>query len=90
MRQIVISNRSKSLLSSHPIGRSIAVSHQLADKSWEALVDDDLGFAFDCLCGDPDKAIELVVSKDWIVCPRCGYYGALLDDDCCAMCKLVL
>ena len=42
------------------LSRSISISHQLADKSWEALVDDDMAFAMDCLCGDPDRAIASV------------------------------
>lgn len=89
MRQIIISNRARELLYTHPVGRHVAPQRQLADKSWEALVDDDLGFAFDCL-PDPDTAIEAIVTADWIVCPRCHKKGPLLDNDCCSYCMLVL
>ena len=90
MRQIIISNTTRRMLAGHILSRSVSISHQLADKSWEALVDDDMGFAIDCLCGDPDRAIQSIVTAKWVTCPRCDHFGPLLDDDCCEQCKLVL
>lgn len=89
MRQMIISNRARDLLYTHPIGRHVKVERQLADTSWETLVDDDLGFAFDCL-PDPDTAIEAIVTAEWVTCPRCNMRGPLLDGEACSFCKLVL
>ena len=77
MRQIIISNRARKLLAGHILSRSISISHQLADKSWEALVDDDMGYAFDCL-PDPDTAIEAIVTG-WTVERKCPF--PIYDDD---------
>ena len=63
MRQIIISNTTRRMLAGHILSRSVSISHQLADKSWEALVDDDMGFAIDCLCGDPDRAIQMIIER---------------------------
>lgn len=74
MRTLVISNASRSLLDGHIVGRAVAVQRQLADKSWEVLVDDDLAFGIDCLSGDPDVAFRLLckVERDPNICQRCG------------------
>ena len=91
MRTLVISDVSRRLLAGHILSRSISISHQLADKSWEALIDDDLGFMMDCLCGDPDRAIAIVCKADWGWCYRCQAEVPLIDDgETCGHCKLVL
>ena len=92
MRQIIISDRARKLLAGHILSRSISISHQLADKSWEALVDDDMAYAMDCLTGDPDRAIGLVcAAHDGVWCPRCECYRDLDEHgEACSACKLVL
>lgn len=88
MRTLVISDRSRILISGHIVGRSVAFHRQLADKSWEVLVDDDMGFALDQLSGDPDVALRMVVH--WGYCDRCRDWGPRIDEgDTCAHCKLV-
>ena len=89
MRTLVISNASRSLLNGSIIHRAVAVRRQLADGSWEVLVDDDMGFALDCLSGDVDRAIKLVCAGGraagwWHLCERCG---SELDDDWCWTCR---
>ena len=89
MRTLVISNASRSLLDGHIVGRAVAVQRQLADKSWEVLVDDDMAFALDCLSGDPDHALALVckVERKPNCCYRCG---AELDVDWCWTCRVMM
>lgn len=82
----MISNASRSLLDGHIVGRSVAVQRQLADKSWEVLVDDDLAFGIDCLSGDSDVAFRLLckVERKPGCCYRCG---SELDLDWCWSCR---
>jgi len=61
MRTIVISDRSRLILEGAIAGCAFKLERQLADKSWEATVDDDLAFALDVLSVDPDKAINLIL-----------------------------
>lgn len=84
MRTIVISNMSRTLLDGHIVGRAVKIERQLADTSWEASVDDDMGHAIDCLCGDPDKAFQMLCKPSRDACQRCG---AELDVDWCWTCK---
>ena len=86
MRTLVISNASRSLLDGHIVGQAVAVQRQLADKSWEVLVDDDFAFGIDCLSDDPDVAFRLLckVERDPNACPRCG---SEVDVDWCWTCK---
>jgi len=87
MRTIVISNLSRGLLDGHIVGRAVKIERQLADKSWEASVDDDMGYAIDRLCGDPDKAIQMLCKSGP---SRCRLCGSELDVDWCWSCKMLV
>lgn len=91
MRTLVVSDRSRTLLEGSIVGRAVGFGRQLADRSWEVSVDDDMGFALDCLSGDPDRAIEMVCAPDIKIdfsrCPRCR---AELDFDWCWTCKMLV
>lgn len=90
MRTLVISNASRSLLDGHIVGRAVAVQRQLADKSWEVEVDDDMAFALDQLSFDPDVAFSMICTDGWVTCYRCGKSGLPIDDgETCRFCKLV-
>lgn len=89
MRTLVISQCSRALLDGHVVGKAFGPFRQLADSSWEVLVDDDMGYAIDRLCGDPDLAIRMIIH--WGYCDRCRDWGPRIDEgETCAKCKLVV
>lgn len=64
MRTIVISDRSRLALEGAIAGCAFKLERQLADKSWEATIDDDLAFAMDLVGPDPDAAIQFICSDE--------------------------
>ena len=92
MRTMVVSPVSAELLNHSIIGRAVQFKRMLVDQSYEIMVDDDMGYAIDCLCGDPDQAIQLLCAPeklqyDLAHCHRCG---SELDDDWCWVCSTLV